>query len=57
MTPIDLAGMSFDPYMLNKKYLNDANGRTMETYLSKLKQAKIITRKEPKVGGYWEILH
>jgi ATP-dependent DNA helicase RecG len=30
--------------------------RTVENYLAKLKQAKIIERKGAKLGGYWEIL-
>ena len=29
--------------------------RTVETYLAKLKNAGIITRKGPKLGGHWEI--
>ena len=30
--------------------------RTIENYLKKLKDEKLITRKGPKLGGYWEIL-
>ena len=30
--------------------------RTIENYLKKLKDEKVITRKGPKLGGYWEIL-
>lgn len=29
--------------------------RTVETYLAKLKNARIIIRRGPKLGGYWEI--
>lgn len=30
--------------------------RTVETYLAKLKNAGIIIRRGPKLGGHWEIL-
>lgn len=30
--------------------------RTVETYQSKLKEARIIERKGPKLGGHWEII-
>jgi len=30
--------------------------RTVETYLAKLKDAAIIARKGPKLGGHWEII-
>jgi predicted HTH transcriptional regulator len=30
--------------------------RTVETYQAKLKDAGIIERKGPKLGGHWEII-
>lgn len=30
--------------------------RTIENYLAKLKDAGLIVRKGPKLGGHWEIL-
>ncbi|MDT3739967.1 MAG: HTH domain-containing protein [Candidatus Kapabacteria bacterium] len=30
--------------------------RTVKKYLAKLKDAGIIIRKGPKLGGYWEII-
>ena len=30
--------------------------RTVETYQAKLKDAGIIKRKGPKLGGHWEII-
>jgi ATP-dependent DNA helicase RecG len=29
--------------------------RTVENYLAKLKKAGVVTRKGPKLGGYWEV--
>lgn len=34
----------------------DVSSRTVENYIIKLKDADIIERKGPKLGGYWEIL-
>lgn len=31
--------------------------RTVENYLSRLKEANIIKRFGPKLGGYWEIIN
>lgn len=31
------------------------SARTVEKYIAKLKEAGIIVRKGPKLGGYWEI--
>ncbi len=33
----------------------EKSSRTIENYLSKLKKGGIITRKGPKLGGYWQI--
>ncbi len=34
----------------------DKTSRTVEKYIAKLKNAGIILRKGPKLGGYWEII-
>ena len=33
----------------------DKTTRTVEKYIAKLKEAGILIRKGPKLGGYWEI--
>ena len=32
------------------------SARTVENYINKLKNAGIVERKGPKLGGYWEIM-
>lgn len=32
------------------------SSRTVENYINKLKNAGVIERKCPKLGGYWEIV-
>lgn len=34
----------------------DKTARTVEKYIAKLKEAGILLRKGPKLGGYWEII-
>ncbi|MCK4956906.1 MAG: winged helix-turn-helix transcriptional regulator [Candidatus Cloacimonetes bacterium] len=54
---------AFDVISKNPDYTAEQIGkeinktsRTVENYLQKLKQAGIIERKGPKLGGYWEVL-
>jgi ATP-dependent DNA helicase RecG len=58
----DIANM-FDLLLQHPEYTAEQiakkinkTSRTVESYLSKLKKAKIIERKGPKLGGRWEIV-
>ena len=58
----DIANM-FDLLVKHPDYTADQiakeinkTSRTVESYLSKLKKAKIIERKGAKIGGYWKIM-